>query len=241
MFGNNKKLLAEIETPDFFTQTVMQYKSRKEKESRQLYKKIKKAGFEFYSVPYESGIPGFKKMRILGTQVYMTAMVYGIHFFDDSHKEYVIPWSQFVGAATNDEVKDGVLHNMGKAGMVGMMTTGSALGSVAAGATMGKNMAEAIVGKEGFIVIQYRQSDADDLVHETLFKTRAYKKIKEALIQQRQRAIEQGYFAPAAVAKETQTSQPDKYAQLEQLNKLKNDGVLTEDEFQTEKQKILNT
>lgn len=37
------------------------------------------------------------------------------------------------------------------------------------------------------------------------------------------------------------TNSQDKYKQLEQIGKLKEQGILTEEEFQTEKQKILNT
>jgi len=54
--------------------------------------------------------------------------------------------------------------------------------------------------------------------------------------EQQQAAPEPEYEEPAPAAEDPMT---DKLAQLKQLGELKAQGVLTEDEFQTQKQRIL--
>ncbi|WP_079526169.1 PH domain-containing protein [Halobacillus hunanensis] len=55
--------------------------------------------------------------------------------------------------------------------------------------------------------------------------------------------VEQKINQPQPKKKKTSNrgKQPDKYQQLEKIGKLKEQGILTEDEFQSEKQKILNS
>jgi uncharacterized protein HemX len=58
---------------------------------------------------------------------------------------------------------------------------------------------------------------------------------KQAAQQAQQQAQQQAAAAPAA------PDMSQKYAQIEQLNRLKQSGALTDEEFQREKQKILGS
>jgi hypothetical protein len=244
MFKKQRNLIiAKMNRSNFYPEFAAKFEERRSKESKSYYKTLNSLKFKSLNAEFIEGVPGFRKRKFLGTTVKIFSLPYGIHLFDDNFKEYAIPWSLFTSVITNDEVKDGVWHNMGKAGMTGMMTTGSTLGSFAAGATMGNALGDLVVGKEGFLVIQFRQIEGDDFVNEAIFKTKKYKKIKEEIISQRQNAVQNGILKPSnstsSPVDKNRNAVPDKLAMLEKLNELRIDGALNDEEFQAEKQKIL--
>jgi len=57
---------------------------------------------------------------------------------------------------------------------------------------------------------------------------------------QAQQAPQPQEYAPAPVAAAPAAAEPDKFEELKELGKLKEQGILTEEEFAAEKAKILN-
>nr|WP_106782718.1 SHOCT domain-containing protein [Lysinibacillus timonensis] len=92
------------------------------------------------------------------------------------------------------------------------------------------------------LLIDYGRSRKifDDIVNDDQFK-QFLNTVRTKMHESKQVTTKSKPRTRSASASDTPSSSDDKYNQLEQIGKLREQGILTEEEFQLEKQKILNS